>query len=107
MPARPSGSAGSSKRRRRPFPRGLGMSDLPHVTRLRHDTKRRRLTVARVDRLAPKMVRVVLPGEDLPGFTSLGFDDHVHLFSTETAIRDFPPRRYDAGAGELWIDFYL
>jgi NADPH-dependent ferric siderophore reductase len=89
------------------------MSDLPHVTRVRHDTKRRRLTVARVDRLAPKMVRVVLRGEDLPGFTSLGFDDHVKLFFSsgpggpEPAMRDFTPRRYDAGAGELWIDFYL
>jgi len=91
------------------------MSDLPHVTRVRHDTKRRRLTVARIDRLAPKMVRVVLRGEDLPGFTSLGFDDHVKLFFSsgpdgrllEPAMRDFTPRRYDADAGELWIDFYL
>jgi len=83
------------------------MSDLPHVTRVRHDTKRRRLSVARVDRLAPKMVRVVLRGEDLPGFTSLGFDDHVKLFFPEQAMRDFTPRRYDADAGELWIDFYL
>jgi NADPH-dependent ferric siderophore reductase len=91
------------------------MSDLPTVTGVRHDTKRRRLTVARVDRLAPKMVRVVLRGEDLPGFTSLGFDDHVKLFFSsgpsgslpEPAMRDFTPRRYDAAAGELWIDFYL
>jgi NADPH-dependent ferric siderophore reductase len=83
------------------------MSDLPSVTRVRHDTKRRRLTVARVDRLAPKMVRVVLRGEDLPGFTSLGFDDHVKLIFSEQAMRDFTPRRYDADAGELWVDFYL
>jgi len=53
------------------------------------------------------MVRVVLRGEDLPGFTSLGFDDHVKLFFPEPAMRDFTPRRYDADAGELWIDFYL
>jgi NADPH-dependent ferric siderophore reductase len=91
------------------------MSDLPHVTRVRHDTKRRRLAVARVDRLTPKMLRVVLRGEDLPGFTSLGFDDHVKLFFSsgpgdrlpEPAMRDFTPRRYDAETGELWIDFYL
>lgn len=90
------------------------MSDLPRVTRVRHDTKRRLLTVARVDRLAPKMVRVVLRGEDLKGFTSLGFDDHVKLFFSsgvgglpEPAMRDFTPRRYDAETGELWIDFYL
>jgi NADPH-dependent ferric siderophore reductase len=91
------------------------MSDLPLVTRVRHDTKRRRLTVARVDRLAPTMVRVVLRGEELAGFTSLGFDDHVKLFFSsgpdgrlpEPAMRDFTPRRYDAEAGELWVDFYL
>lgn len=61
------------------------------------------------------MVRVVLRGEDLPGFTSLGFDDHVKLFFSsgpagrlpEPAMRDFTPRRYDPDAGELWIDFYL
>ena len=91
------------------------MSDLPHVTRVRHDTKRRLLSVAGFDRLAPKMLRVVLRGEDLAGFTSLGFDDHVKLFFSsgpdgrlpEAAMRDFTPRRYDVHAGELWIDFYL
>jgi len=82
------------------------MIELPHVTRIRHDTKRRHLAVARVDRLAPKMVRVVLRGDDLPGFTSLGFDDHVKLFF-EADMRDFTPRRYDADTGELWVDFYL
>lgn len=91
------------------------MNDLPHITRVRHEVKRRRLTVTRVDRLAPKMVRVVLRGDDLLGFTSLGFDDHVKLFFptdaggrlAEPAMRDFTPRRYDADTGELWLDFYL
>jgi NADPH-dependent ferric siderophore reductase len=60
------------------------------------------------------MLRVVLGGEELSGFTSLGFDDHVKLFFPEdadggrqAAMRDFTPRRYDADAGELWIDFFL
>jgi NADPH-dependent ferric siderophore reductase len=90
------------------------MSDLPRVTRVRHDTKRRQLTVARVDRLAPKMVRIVLRGDELAGFTSLGFDDHVKLFfpsgpggSPEPVMRDFTPRRHAPDTGELWIDFYL
>ena len=91
------------------------MSDILKVTRVRHEAKRRRLEVARVDRLAPTMVRVVLRGDELQGFTSLGFDDHVKLFFSsvpegqlpEPAMRDFTPRRYDAGGGELWIDFYL
>jgi NADPH-dependent ferric siderophore reductase len=77
------------------------------------------------------MVRVVLGGDDLVGFVSLGFDDHVKIFipppgATELwlptsgpqgaalpegveppAMRDFTPRKYDAEAGELTIDFAL
>ncbi|MEO8306423.1 MAG: siderophore-interacting protein [Pseudomonadota bacterium] len=90
------------------------MNDAPQITRVRHEIKRRRLTVERVEHLAPKMVRVVLKGEELQGFTSLGFDDHVKLFfpgsggqPAEPVMRDYTPRLYDAGAGELWIDFYL
>jgi NADPH-dependent ferric siderophore reductase len=52
------------------------------------------------------MVRVVLSGEELRGFTSLGFDDHVKVFFS-SAMRDFTPRRFDAAAGELWIDFFV
>lgn len=92
------------------------MSSAPDSRRVRHETKRRNLTVARVETLAPKMVRVVLQGEELEGFTSLGFDDHVKLFfpsdadgrtDSPAAMRDFTPRWYDAEAGELWIDFFL
>lgn len=99
------------------------MTDTPHIVRVRHDAKRRRLAVVRVDRLAPTMVRVVLGGDELRGFTSLGFDDHVKVFlptpaaagegartddgAPAPAMRDFTPRRYDADAGELWIDFFL
>jgi NADPH-dependent ferric siderophore reductase len=82
------------------------MNDVPRVERVRHETKRRRLNVARVERLPPNMVRVVLSGEELRGFTSLGFDDHVKVFFS-TAMRDFTPRRFDAAAGELWIDFFV
>jgi len=56
------------------------MNDGPRVARVRHEIKRRRLTVARVERLPPKMVRIVLGGEELRGFTSLGFDDHIKVF---------------------------
>ncbi len=94
------------------------MTDAPNIVRVRHEVKRRQLTVARVELLAPSMVRVVLGGDELQGFTSLGFDDHVKLFfpeggagsrqaSPEIAMRDFTPRRYDADARELWIDFFL
>ena len=94
------------------------MNDGPRVARVRHEIKRRRLTVARVERLPPKMVRIVLGGEELRGFTSLGFDDHIKVFfpgspavATDGAVRpemrDFTPRLFDAEKGELWIDFFL
>jgi NADPH-dependent ferric siderophore reductase len=103
------------------------VSSAPDTRRVRHETRRRNLTVARVEKLAPKMVRVVLQGEELNGFTSLGFDDHVKLFFTAedgktdsppstthgsdnappAAMRDFTPRWFDAESGELWIDFFL
>lgn len=86
----------------------------PTVTRVRHELKKRSLTVARVERVAPSMVRIVLRGADLQGFTSSGFDDHVKLFfplaphqAALPAMRDYTPRRFDPDAGELWIDFYL
>jgi NADPH-dependent ferric siderophore reductase len=92
------------------------LSDAPQVTRIRHEIRRRLLDVAHVERIAPQMVRIVLTGQALEGFTSLGFDDHVKLFfpgeatATEpaaSAARDFTPRRHDPARGELWIDFFL
>jgi NADPH-dependent ferric siderophore reductase len=88
------------------------VSTTPDIKRVRHEVKRRRLTVQRVQRLTPKMVRVAVGGSELEGFTSLGFDDHVKLFFTDASqqnveMRDFTPRRYDAHRGELLIDFAL
>ncbi|MET0987588.1 MAG: siderophore-interacting protein [Steroidobacteraceae bacterium] len=95
---------------------------MPHVARVRHEARIRRLTVDRVEDVAPQMRRVVLSGAELQGFTSLGFDDHVKLLfpctdqndpagtvvgSLRYDLRDFTPRRFDARAGELWIDFFL
>jgi NADPH-dependent ferric siderophore reductase len=84
--------------------------------RVRHEARRRSLTVKAVDSIAAHMIRVTLTG-DLEGFTSLGFDDHVKLFfpdgttSAEGAPnmmgRDFTPRRYDPAANTLEIDFAL
>jgi NADPH-dependent ferric siderophore reductase len=84
--------------------------------RVRHEPRRRTLTVKRVDKIAAHMSRVTLTG-DLEGFTSLGFDDHVKLFfpdgttsaeGTPTMLgRDFTPRRYDQAANTLDIDFAI
>lgn len=101
------------------------------VRRVRHETKRRMLQVRNVSRITPKMVRVVLGGDDLKGFVSAAHDDHVKLFfpspgeekpvfPTQTpsgpvypegvpqpASRDYTPRRYDPAANTLTIDFVL
>jgi NADPH-dependent ferric siderophore reductase len=91
------------------------VSSAPQVTRVRHELKRRHLTVTRVEHVTPQMLRVVLGGEELRDFTSLGFDDHVKLMfpsagpeqGAAPAMRDFTPRRFDTQARELWIDFFL
>lgn len=90
---------------------------VPRALRVRHELRRRTLTVLRVQQPAEQMARVILGGPELTGFTSLGFDDHVKVFFPVTGpaawqddawvMRDFTPRRYDARVGELWIDFYL
>ena len=83
----------------------------PHaIRRVRHETRRRSLTVASVTALTPRMKRIVLVG-DLEGFASLGADDHIKLFFADAsgagAMRDFTPRAFDAVAGTITIDFAL
>ncbi|WP_312622227.1 siderophore-interacting protein [Agrobacterium pusense] len=106
-------------------------SGLPDRTpkRHRHAVKLRALDVARTEKLSRSMVRIVLTGPELGGFTSLGFDDHVKMFfpqpgQTEPTLpvigpngiefpegaprplaRDYTPRSFDAEKGELAIDF--
>ena len=97
--------------------------------RVRHDLRFRKLTVKTVQRVTPHLVRITLTGDDLAGFTSLGFDDHAKLFFPDPAtgaltlptagpdgpvwpdgrptMRDYTPRRYDAQANTLEIDFAL
>ncbi|SEL85940.1 NADPH-dependent ferric siderophore reductase, contains FAD-binding and SIP domains [Variovorax sp. YR750] len=96
--------------------------------RVRHDLRFRRLSVKTVQRVTPHLIRVTLTGDDLAGFTSLGFDDHAKIFFPDAAgkltlptagpdgpvwpdgrptMRDYTPRRYDAAAGTLEIDFAL
>jgi len=81
------------------------------VRRVRHELKRRQLEVRGVERVTPGYVRVTLGGEDLAGFTSLGYDDHCKLIfpasGEEAIMRDYTPRRYDAAAGELVFEFAL
>jgi NADPH-dependent ferric siderophore reductase len=93
------------------------------ITRVRHEPRRRLLTVTGVERITPKMARITLGG-DLAGFVSGAYDDHVKVFfplpgrdvptipepdspadAERSPARDYTPRRYDTGA--LTIDFAL
>ena len=80
------------------------------VERVRHDTRRRTLIVNSVVRLTPHMVRIGFTSNDLAGFTSLSFDDHIKLFfpaedGGAEQMRDYTPRRFDVAAGRVTIDF--
>nr|WP_246251706.1 siderophore-interacting protein [Ancylobacter pratisalsi] len=73
------------------------------IERVRHDTRRRMLRVDTVVRLTPHMVRIGFTSDDLAGFTSLSFDDHIKLFfpaedGGADQMRDYTPRRFDVGA---------
>ena len=81
------------------------------VTRIRHPSKRRKLTVRSKANLTPAMVRVVFEGDDLSDFVSLSPDDHVKLFlpvsNGEPERRDYTPRYFDRIRKTLTIDFAL
>jgi NADPH-dependent ferric siderophore reductase len=100
------------------------MSNPPNITRVRHEVRMRRTTVSHVEMIAPKMKRITVTSDELRGFTSLGFDDHVKLIfpsaggelnlappgaegTSDRVMRDFTPRRFDANAGELVVDFLI
>src|ERR1700677_2458438 len=65
-PSRPT-VAPLSRTTRRPTQvrRSPTVTDRPEVRRVRHETKRRSLTVREVQHLTPKMIRVSLEGADL------------------------------------------
>jgi len=81
----------------------------PQHERVRHELKRRRLTVAKIEQLTPVMLRLHLTGEELADFTSLSPDDHIKIFiplsGGEPAMRDYTPRAFDRAARRLVIDF--
>lgn len=95
--------------------------------RVRYETRVRKLTVSATQTLTPHLIRLTFTG-DFEGFQSLGFDDHVKLFfpdpvtgtltlpspgmppvpgAPKPVMRDYTPRRFDAGAQTLEIEFAL
>ncbi|WP_233835855.1 siderophore-interacting protein [Paraburkholderia sp. ZP32-5] len=100
------------------------------VYRVRHPLKFRLLQVKTVHALTPHLIRVTFTGDDLHDFVSASFDDHVKVFFPEPGAdkptlpqagpdgpifpegqrpiaRDFTPRRFDADARELDIEFAM
>ncbi|WP_420381633.1 siderophore-interacting protein [Novosphingobium sp.] len=81
------------------------------TTRMRHETRRRTLTIATIEPLGSHMRRIVFTAPELHDFVSAAFDDHIKLFfpdaSGEKVMRDFTPRRFDTAAKTLTIDFAL
>ncbi|MFV9475436.1 siderophore-interacting protein [Advenella sp. RU8] len=99
--------------------------------KLQHPIKIRLLQVKRITPLSPSIRRITLSGNDLNGFVSASFDDHIKLFLPDLPgqkpnmpvleekgikfdehrpkplTRDYTPRRYNPDTNELDIDFVL
>jgi len=91
---------------------------IPHqITRIRRDTRRRLLSVISVERITPRMQRIVFQSPDLGDFESASPDDHIKLFIPPSAsddqgvdgvcMRDYTPRKFDHATLTLTIDFAL
>jgi len=106
-------------------------TNLLEVKKVQHPIKTRLLKVRRITELSPYMRRITLTGDDLPGFVSASFDDHIKLMVSAVPgarpnvpkvgpkgllfeenkpkpdMRDYTPRRYDPTLNELDIEFVL
>ena len=79
---------------------------LRRIERVRHELKRRHLTVTQVEQLTPNFRRITFTDESLSDFVSASFDDHIKVF-VDDARRDYTPRSFDNAARELVIEFAL
>jgi len=81
------------------------------VRRVRHELHRRDVVVARTEPLGAHFVAITFQADSLACFLSLSFDDHVKFMfegaDGEQVRRDYTPRRFDAQARELTIEFAL
>ncbi|KZM37054.1 siderophore-interacting protein [Oerskovia enterophila] len=105
-----------------------GPDVVEQVTLLTHPLRPRLLTVAAVERIAARMVRVRLTGEDLADFVTVAPEDHVKLFlptepggtpempevvddrwvgGRHLTSRDYTVRFFDREARTLDIDLVL
>ncbi len=83
------------------------------ATRVRHELKRRTLTVIALLDITPHMRRIIFTSPDLGDFVSASPDDHIKVFVPDAsepgglAMRDYTPRAFDPAARTLVIDFAL
>lgn len=101
------------------------------VQRVRHPLKSRLVQVKRVEQVQPGFVRVTFGGDELEGFMSASFDDHMKMFFPadpdakpvkpeisekgtvfpegieRPVARDYTPLHFDAEKLELEVDFVL
>lgn len=97
--------------------------------RVKNDLKFRELVVKTKETVAGCFYRIVFSSEQLAGFSSHGFDDHVKLFfptdggscvlpqitdegivwadGPRPASRDYTPLAFEAERNELTLDFYI
>jgi len=84
-----------------------------NIVRVRRETQRRSATIARITEIAPNMRRLTLTGDDLAGFESASYDDHIKLYfppepgAEQPISRNITPRRFDAAARTLDVDIAL
>jgi NADPH-dependent ferric siderophore reductase len=93
------------------------MTESKHKTvrRVRHELHRREVVVVRVAPLGPHFKAITFRSDSFAdpaaGFLSLSFDDHVKFMfdgpEGEQVRRDYTPRRFDAQALELTVEFAL
>jgi NADPH-dependent ferric siderophore reductase len=79
----------------------------PVIQRVRHELKRRELTVAGITPLGPGFVSITFQSEDLADFVSMSFDDHVKVFFDNEVRRDYTPRAFSREDRTLTIEFAL
>ncbi|MCB8882762.1 siderophore-interacting protein [Acidisoma cellulosilytica] len=76
---------------------------------MRHEIKRRDLTISAIARVTPQMIRVTLMDDSLVDFFSGAPDDHIKIFlpqpDGEPARRDYTPRRFSQAERSLTLDF--
>ncbi len=99
----------------------------PHIERVRHPFAARHVQLLARKTLSPGFISLTLGGDQLTGFDSVGFDDHIklilpqegqdkpnlprivdgrpHIDGKPPTMRDYTPLRYDASANTIDLEF--